>query len=134
MAERGRPTVYTEEAATEICERLSAGESLRAICRDIDMPESTVRRWAIDDAGPGFSARYAYCRSIGLDCIAESLMEIADDKEDDPNSRRIRVDVRKWFLSKLRPDKYGDKTALEHSGGQEIKISITSVLDTPESV
>lgn len=29
---------------------------------------------------------------------------------------RLQVDARKWLLSKLRPDKYGDKTSVELSG------------------
>ena len=59
---RGRPSAYSEKNAAEVCERLAAGESLRAICRDGHMPpESTIRGWAIEDYS-GFSARYARAR------------------------------------------------------------------------
>ena len=34
----GTPSVYTPELAEEICARLSAGESLKSICRDPGMP------------------------------------------------------------------------------------------------
>lgn len=103
------------EHTDEILERLASGESLRAICKTEGFPcESTVRFRVVDDAH--FAAQYARARATGLDCIAESLNEIADDREDDPNSRRVRIDARKWFLSKLRPDKYGDAIKVEHSG------------------
>jgi len=44
----GRPTLYTEELAAEICRRLAGGESLRRICEDDHMPgASTVVDWHI---------------------------------------------------------------------------------------
>ena len=61
---RGRPSVYTPQLADEICERLAAGESLRAICADPHMPDKhRVREWALDDRD-GFSPRYARARQI----------------------------------------------------------------------
>jgi hypothetical protein len=117
MAERGRPSIFSEELATRICERLSAGETLRAICRDDDMPhEATVRSWAIDVSNP-FSTQYARAREIGYQGLADDLTEIADDKLGDPARDRLRVDTRKWLLSKALPKVYGDKLA--HVGGSE---------------
>ena len=87
MAERGRPTAYTPELAAEICERMAAGESLRSICRSEDMPsEITVRRWAIENR-EGFSAQYAMASETRMDCLADEIVEIADDKSGDPGSR-----------------------------------------------
>lgn len=127
---------YTPELAAEVCERLTTGESLRSICRDIHMPaESSVRQWAVDDAH-GFAAQYARARDIGLESMAEDLFEIADDGRNDWTERenertgqsytvvdsehinrsRLRVDTRKWYLSKLAPKRYGDRLALEHGG------------------
>jgi len=44
--------------------------------------------------------------------MAEDIVEISDDKTDDPQSRRVRVDARKWLLSKMRPEKYSDRLAI----------------------
>ena len=84
---RGRPTVYTEAIASEVCERLAAGESLNAICRDAHMPaENRVREWALDDradkggTGAGFAARYTRARSVGLERLADELITPAMDK------------------------------------------------------
>lgn len=133
MTERGRPSVYSEEVANEICARLATGESLRAICRSEGMPaESTVRGWVIDNNN-GFSAQYARARDLGLDCMADELLEIADTPQigvktkradgktevtegDMIEHRRLQVDSRKWFLSKLAPKRYGDKVTQEISG------------------
>lgn len=130
MAGRGRPSKFTKEIASRICERLAAGETLRAVCRDERIPsEVTVRRWAIDDTG-GFSAQYAKAREVGYHAMADEMVEIADetrfdtirgedDAADRPNTEwisrsRLRVDTRKWLLSKALPKIYGDK--LEHTG------------------
>lgn len=126
MAERGRPTSYTPEIAARICERIALGESLRSICRDEGFPPvPTVCEWVIKDRD-GFSEQYALARDIGLDLMAMETIEIADTPEfgeklkidadgneevttgDMIEHRRLRVDTRKWYLSKLAPKRYGE--------------------------
>jgi hypothetical protein len=147
MAERGRPSLYTPELAQRICERIAEGESLRSICREDDMPaEPTVRSWAINDLN-GFSAQYTKARDIALDLMADDLIEIADTPQpgvktktnekgetettegDMIEHRRLRVDVRKWYLSKLAPKRYGDKLAV---GGADDLPPIQGVTDPLE--
>lgn len=145
LRDMGRPTAYTPELAAEICERLAAGESLRAICQGDGMPdERTVRRWAMDNV-EGFSPQYARARDIGLDAVADEMLDIADDgrndwmENNDPENpgysfngehssrSKLRVDTRKWYLAKLAPKKYGDKTSMELTGanGGPVQISDT---------
>lgn len=129
----GRPSTFSQKTADAICARLAAGESLRAICRDSEMPpDSTVRQWVIDDA-EGFAAQYARARDLGLDSLADELLEIADTPQtgqktvskatgveitegDMIEHRRLQVDARKWYLSKVAPKKYGEKVQQEVSG------------------
>lgn len=118
MADRGRPTLYTPELALSICERMAAGESLRSICSPDDMPdESTVRSWAVTDRD-GFFTHYARACRIRAERWSEEIVEIADGGGDVQRDR-LRVDTRKWLMSKLHPERYGDKTKLEHSGRVE---------------
>lgn len=132
----GRPSSYTPELASAICERMAAGESLRSICRDEAMPkEATVRGWALDDR-EGFSAQYTRARELQALVIADELLEISDDGSNDWMVRngkdgtpgyelngehiqrsRLRADTRKWLLSKMLPKVYGDK--LTHAGDPE---------------
>lgn len=49
--------------------------------------------------------------------MADQLTEIADDKSGDPARDRLRLDTRKWLLSKALPKVYGDKIA--HVGGED---------------
>ena len=136
MAERGRPSAYTPEVAAEICRRLAEGQTLREICRDETMPsDSTVRAWALDDR-EGFSAQYAKGRETGYQVMADELIEIADDGSNDWMERKnkdgstvevenhevlnrssLRVDTRKWLLSKALPKVYGDRMALTGAEG-----------------
>jgi hypothetical protein len=119
---------YTRELADLICERLASGESLTAICRDAHMPnETAVRKWALKDHD-GFSLRYARARELQLEHLADEILEISDDGRNDwmerggfevPNGEHIqrsklRSDNRKWLLSKLKPERYGDR--MEHVG------------------
>ncbi len=39
---KGRPSLYTEALAADICRRLAEGETLRAICRDKAMPDKAT--------------------------------------------------------------------------------------------
>lgn len=132
---RGRPTRYSAKLAERILARLIDGQSLREICRDKGLPaESTVRLWAVSDID-GFSARYTQAREAQMDRFAEEIIEIADDGTNDWIERqlndgrtetapdhehitrsRLRVDTRKWLMSKLAPKRYGERMELEHSG------------------
>lgn len=129
-------TKYTPAIAAEILDRLSDGQSLREICRDDHMPaEATVREWALteNEKRPGFPAHYAKAREVGYMRMADELLEIADDGSNDWMERngqdnegwqtngealqrsRLRVDTRKWLLSKALPKIYGDKLQQEHT-------------------
>ena len=134
----GRP--YDRAQVDVILERMSAGESLSAICREDGMPpRSTFAKWAYDDVD-GLFDRYARAKELRAEVLADELTEIADDGRNDWMQRmlesgatenavnhehlarsRLRVDTRKWIASKLMPRQFGDKTAVEHSGGMTLK-------------
>lgn len=129
----GRPSKFNEELATEICHRISCGESLTEICKTEGIPEkSTVLLWVVQDRG-GFSDLYAQACQARAHHWAEELVDISDDGRNDYmerieketgvvegykvngeaiNRSRLRVDTRKWLLSKLLP-KYADKQEVD---------------------
>lgn len=113
-----RPSIYTDEVLTEICERLSNGEPMAVICRDDHMPSvSTVHNWQNDpNMGAQVSASIARAREDGFDMLAWEGKTIVDTLEEDPASRRVRSDYRLKLLSKWDPKRYGDKQQVEHSG------------------
>jgi hypothetical protein len=133
---RAQPVRFSQELADRICDRLADGETLRAICRDAGMPdERTVRRWSLDAESP-FKPQYARAREIGYHRMADEIIEIADDGTNDYVERknkdgethrafdaeqvqrsRLRVEARKWLLSKALPKVYGDRLDLNASVG-----------------
>lgn len=131
---------YDAKLAEEVLERLADGEGLEAIARIMGFRPATFRGWIIDDV-EGLAARYARARDIGLDRMAEELIEIADTpvegiiekhgkdgveitKKDALEHRRLRVDTRKWYLSKLAPKRYGDRVALTSESGGPLTVQI----------
>jgi hypothetical protein len=139
-----RSSSYTEEIGDEICARIAAGESLRSICKDDHMPVmSTVMLWVVDGKHVMFSEQYAEARRNQAEVLADELMEIADNGRNDFMEQsddgggvayklngehiqrsRLRVDTRKWYLSKVLP-KFADKQQIEHSG----KIDYSNISD-----
>src|ERR1700719_1407511 len=104
-----------------ICSKMSEGESLRAICRDVGMPSvGTVRGWAVRDVD-GFGERYRAARLLLMDYWADEIVDIADDAELDPRDRQIRTGVRQWIMSKVSRG-YGER--LVHSGDAESPVRV----------
>lgn len=112
----GRPTDYTEEKANTILGMMVEGMSLRKICAADDMPDmSTVYRWL--SKHKEFSNNYAKAQQDRTTAFAEELLEIADqfdnlaDKLDVEHIQRakLRIDTRKWIMSKMDPKRFGDK-------------------------
>ena len=122
--------LYTKEIGDEICQRIAEGESLRSICKSNRMPScATVLNWT-QDKEHAFAEQFARAREIGYFILADEIMEIADDATNDYTTRakeegaevvvnhdhisrsKLRVDTRKWMLSKMLPKVYGDKLAV----------------------
>jgi hypothetical protein len=128
--------MYSQEVADAICAKLAEGESLRSACRGDGMPSApTVIRWIRENRA--FAEQYAMAREAGYQLLADQLLEIADDSsrdtyvDDNGNQRtdtevvarsRLRLDTRKWMLSKMLPKIYGDKVELGGSVDLNAKI------------
>ena len=135
----GRPTVYSLEVADLILGKIAEGMSVREICKADDMPaRSTVMLWIAQDR-EGFSDRYARACEARAHYWADEILDIADDGHNDWIERldadgevigwrengeavsrsRLRVDSRKWLLSKMLP-KYSDRHEIKHTGSVDI--------------
>lgn len=111
-----------EDIFNEVCERIENKEALRTILKEDNMPSTqTFYRWI--DSNEDKSKQYARACQMRADAIFDEMIDIADDQEEDVitiggkectnhnviNRARLRIDTRKWMLSKLNPKKYGDK-------------------------
>lgn len=110
-----RPSKYTPEVVDRICEGLSEGQNLTQLARQEGMPSrATVLRWANDK--PEFRKQYQEAHQFRAECIADEMIDIADDVSRDwkqvGNRRvldqdvirraRIRIEARKWALSRMQ--------------------------------
>jgi hypothetical protein len=114
--------LYTPALADTICRRIAEGESLRAICRDPEFPsEGAIRGWAREDRD-GFGSRYRLARELQLAHWADVIIDIADEADRDPRDRQIRIEARKWVMSKLAPRRYGDRLLLAGEPENPIRV------------
>ena len=134
-----------EEIREAICKRIIEGESLRQVCRSVDMPDkATVFRWLTRDED--FRVEYAIARQMQADAFADDIIDISDDGSNDFMDRlrgdgstetvlnsehvqrsKLRVDSRKWLASKMAPKKYGDATLIRHGDEEGNVIPMSSV-------
>lgn len=146
----GRPSVFSQEIANSILERIADGESLRSICCDEGMPaKSTVFGWLADSAYEDFRTKYTLAREVQADSLVDEMTDIADDGTNDWMGKKsndgdvigwqengealrrsaLRISARQWIAAKLRPKKYGDKVALAgHDGG-----ALTVIIGTKDA-
>jgi|TARA_R100001530_G_scaffold1410_2_gene2558 hypothetical protein len=118
----GRPPVYTQELGELICRRIAEGESVLKICKDDDMPcRKTVTTWLLDPDKKEFLRNYESSVNVRTDNMFDDLEEIAGNTKGEVQRDRLRTDVRKWYLSKVMPKKYGDKIDVT-SGNKPIPI------------
>jgi hypothetical protein len=129
---------YSRELAEEILRRLSMGETLTEICADpaISVSTGAVRQWDVDDRDGWFSAAYARARRQQVEAWSDELLKIADDPRLEPNDRRVRLDTRKWLMSKLHPQRWGDKVQVAGDPDNPVRhmvgVADLSQLSDPE--
>lgn len=120
-----------ESVMTDICEHLAAGMSLQAACRIVtDYKSHTVLDWV--EKYPELRDQYMRAREVGYALLADEIIAISDESDVEAKyngedvklvldatgvaRNRLRVDTRKWMLSKMLPKVYGDKTTTELTG------------------
>jgi hypothetical protein len=141
----GRPTKYTKLLANEICRRIASGRTTLSVSKDEDMPNrSTIIDWTYQHEE--FSIMYDAARKKLYDHWADEIVDEACDESRDYQKRkrtkisndgkktikeiieetvsdntatgrdRLKVDSKKWLLSRLLPKQYGDKIEQQITG------------------
>lgn len=142
----GRPTKYSIELASEICELLADGNPLRRITRMEGMPTSaSVYLWL--QQHKEFLEMYTRAREDQADALADEIVEIADEQPElvqvyDKDGKlvevkidsallawqRNRMDARKWTAAKLKPRKYGERQILAGDAENPLEVKQNSIL------
>lgn len=100
------------EQLETICNRMAEGKSLRAVCRELGIPESTARYWLQKDEEA--FAHSARARELGCDALADECLDIADDPEIDVQDKRVRIDTRIRLIGKWS-QRYSDKLTVSNN-------------------
>ena len=100
----------------DVCARLASGETTNFICRTYK--HSFARRFWIkmrDD--PDFATTIEKARMAGVESLVSEIIEIADNSTpQDVAVDKLRVHARQWYITKMNPKKYGDRTHTELTG------------------
>ena len=124
--------IRSAKLADIIIEELTAGKPLRQICREQGVGKSAVYDWLDEDAE--LLGRFARARERGGHEIADECLEIADDREEDPASRRVRIETRLKLLAKWNPKMYGDTSKLALTGADGGAIKHEVEMASPETM
>lgn len=115
----GRPTLYTPELASRICDLIATHpiSIKRIVAKYNDLPDdSNIYRWL--SKYPEFRSQYLEAKENQAIAVTDSLwdeIEFASEKEQlDIYDRKFRF--HQWHLSKLAPKQFGDKSEVKSSG------------------
>jgi hypothetical protein len=127
-----------------ICAFIEDGSSLRKAIQGQGINTTTFYEWLEKDEEK--AKQYARACEMRTEKLADEILEIADETSKDtiytdageiPNNEwinrsKLRVDTRKWLLSKLAPKKYGDKLDLTTDGQKLGDNTITVEIVPPK--
>lgn len=125
---------YSEEEKQKIIakvlDRITDGESLRAICKTKGMPDRvSLIGWMNDEQFTTITAR---ARDLQADAKLDEINEVTQEIRSgtlEPNAGRTVIWSLQWQASKLRPKKYGEKITQEVSGRDGAAIEVKDVSD-----
>lgn len=124
---------YIDKAFDEICDKIAQGYSLRSLLIAPDSKIKYTKFYELLDRDESKANKYARACNIRAEMKFESInQDYSEEPQRDPltgkidpawvNLQRLKIDSKKWELSKLMPKKYGDKLDIDHtSGGDKIE-------------
>ena len=129
------------EILNSIFKEIESGCSLRLACQRNKISPKTFYEWI--DANIDKSKQYARACEIRAELKFESIEDdyMTEPQRDaetgriDPawvNLQRLKIDAKKWELSKMMPKKYGDRIDIDHTtNGKDISTPVfgTNPLD-----
>lgn len=106
----GCVSAYNQDLADDIIDRLWKGETLTAICAEIGVRPRTVRDWT--DRYEDFGKAYEAAMVGGAHALIDQTLEIVDNLEEKPESRKVRAWQRFEMAKRKAPKVFGDRVQL----------------------
>jgi hypothetical protein len=110
---------FTSKVAESICDLIAEGHSLQTVSEMPGFPtRRSMRRWLTEHSD--FEHAYEIARRQRTDNLVDEAIAIADAVDGgnaaEVQKARLQIDTRRWLASKLLPERFGDKLAVEATG------------------
>ena len=107
------------KAFLRVCDRIEAGKSVAEITagKTTGLSQSGFYKMMHGADAGDLVERYAQAREFRADFLAEEIITIVDNEALDPAARRVRMDGRRWYASKMKPKLYGERQAIDVTHG-----------------
>lgn len=121
----GPKPIDRSEVLPIIYGEVASGRSLDNVLADKEMPSpATFWRWHMDDEQ--IRDNLARARENGVERHMGEIVRISDEVDEDPASRRVRIDARVKAAQMIAPRKYGPKLDVT-SGGKPVQMDDTAL-------
>lgn len=145
--EKAPPPEFSDELAASICSKIATGETLEKVCAALhsSLTPDLVYLWLF--RSPEFTIQYREAKKAGMMRYLEDTVAIADDDSGDtyeaktkdgdtydaPNSAavnraKLKVETRKWAMSVLARDVFGEVKSGGGGDGGETTVKIVGGL------
>lgn len=122
-----KKTKLTPELSKKFCEAIAKGHSLEGACGYVNISFQTYRNWYKkgEKAKSGKYCQFKYDVDAAKDKATHFVESvIVDNLIDNPKDA-------KWWLTKRRPDTYGDRTYNETKIDANVKTELLAKLERP---
>jgi hypothetical protein len=108
-----RPTKYDPKKLVTLLENVARGQTLTQAAKEYGIDRDIIYHWRVrfPELGKALDA----ARAMGEDAIADDCLDIADNTDESPDSRKVRVWTRLQLLKAWNPKKWGDRVNHNHS-------------------
>jgi len=122
---------HTEATLEKALTLLEGGMSIAQICREErDMPSPHyLYKWFRQTQE--WHDRYLEARKMGAEMLADEILDISDgtlengeEAMEDVQRSQLRIKARQWYVSKLDPDRFGEKKKVEIEDNINLTVAI----------
>lgn len=100
----------TEDIFRAIIKDLVEGRPIKSILESIGVPVYEFFKFI--NSAPKYLSEYESAQQAKAEIVAEEIISISDDDTCEPQRARNKIDARRWYASKMKPAKFGDRVDL----------------------
>lgn len=108
---------YTPELLSSVLMQIAEGRTVTQAAANHGLSRRIISMWSLQD--DKIRAAYLAAKQMGYAALGDECLEIADDLEDDPASRKVRVWTRLQLLARWNPKDWAPRVEVR----QEINIA-----------